>query len=147
MRGLKVAYVVLAISACMFAWQAVADRSPPYKVLSVEPAVARPGDIVRITARVWRDMSRKCNAEFSRYMYDRDGMRFDLGHSTASWELIAGLEREYPGVLKVAVQVPLTMLPGRARVQTSLAYACNPAQALWPIEVTSDLPFTVLPPL
>lgn len=73
-------------------------------------------------------------------------MHRDLGSSSASAELIATMEAEHPGRLSIAVQLPGAMLPGRARVDTSLAYSCNIAQVLFPIEVLMTLPFNVLPP-
>ena len=145
-RARTVAYTVLVVCALMFAWQALANRSPPFKVLSVEPATARPGDYVRIYASVWRDPYRQCSADISRSLYDRDGLRFDLGASYFSWAAIAAMENSSPGRLAISVQVPAAMLPGRANIQTSLSYACNPAQKIFPIDVTTDMPFHVLPP-
>lgn len=146
MRGLKVAYAVLALCAVMFVWQAFANRTPPFMILSVEPATARPGDYIRIYASVWRDPVRQCSVDYSRYLFDRDGTRYDLGSSSLSSTGIAGLERTMPGRLAVAVQLPAGMLPGRAKIQTTLAYACNPAQKWLPIDVLTELPFNVLPP-
>ena len=146
LRGLKVAYAMLALCAVMFFWQAFANRSPPFMILSVDPATGRPGDYIRIYASVWRDPMRRCSTEYSRYLFDRDGMRYDLGNSSLSSDAIAHLERITPGRMAVAVQLPAGLLPGRAKIQTALSYACNPAQKWLPIDVLTELPFNVLPP-
>ena len=73
------------------------------------------------------------------------GSRFDLGHSTASAEMIYGVERASPGVLRVSVLLPSVMPEGPATLQTVLDYSCNKVHALWPIKVTTEMPFRVLP--
>lgn len=122
------------------------DRQPPFEVLSVEPAFARPGDYVTVKAKVRRDVSRHCDASFSRFLYDSAGARFDIGHSITSADMIASLEARSPGALALSVLVPLAMAQGPANLQTVLAYNCNPVHAWIPIMVTTNIPFDVLPP-
>lgn len=145
-RAIAVAWVTIVIGAGMFAFKALWNRSPPFAVLSVDAATARPGDYVRIYASVWRDPTRQCSLNYNRYLYDRDGLRYDMGSSSASFEAIAAVEAATPGRLAVAVQLPPSILPGRARILTELAYRCNYAQNLFPIELSAELPFYVLPP-
>ena len=145
-RMMRVCVITIAVGVVVFASQAMGNRAPPFKVLSVEPATVRPGDYVRIHASVWRDQNRQCSAEYSRYMFDRDGLRYDMGSSFASVAMIAAMEAKTPGRLSVAAQVPASIVPGRASIQTVLNYACNPAQQFFPIEVLTEMPFYVLPP-
>ena len=125
----------------------LADRDPPFAVLSVEPAAAKPGQYVWLRAKVRRDVDRRCSAAFSRYIFDANGERVaDLGDSRMSHEGIAELERLTPGRMAVRIQVPPDMDAGEAMLLTSIAYACNQAHQWLPIHVTTRLPFTVLPP-
>lgn len=123
------------------------DRAPPFSVISVEPASAKPGDLVILRALVHRDTARDCSALFSRYVFDSRQVRFDdIARPTrASDAFIDHLERVDPGRLTLAFVVPAGMAPGPARVETVLHYRCNITHAVWPIEVTAQMPFTVLP--
>ena len=140
----KVAQVIILAALCMVAYYAM-DREPPFAVLSVTPAEAKPGEYVTIEARVRRDTWRKCDAEFSRYLHDATGARFDLGHSIASAEMIGKMDAAFPGVLRVSVLLPQSMAPGPANLETVLDYFCNKVHRAFPITVTTDLPFLVLP--
>lgn len=123
------------------------DREPPFAVISVEPAAALPGQIVKITANVRRDTHRNCSIVFSRYIFDGDNTRFFEGTSIASDTMIDLLEKNHPGKLMVAIKVPLEATPGKASIYTVVNYKCNKLHALWPIEGTSTLPFTISEPL
>ena len=140
----KVAEVIIIAALCMVVYYAI-DREPPFAVLSVMPAEARPGEYITIEAKVRRDTWRKCDAEFSRYLHDASGARFDLGHSITSAEMIGKLESASPGVLRVSVLLPASMAPGPANLETVLDYYCNKVHRWIPITVTTDLPFLVLP--
>lgn len=140
----KVAQVIILAALCLVGYYAM-DREPPFAVLSVTPAEAKPGEYVTIEAKVRRDTWRKCDAEFSRYLHDAAGARFDLGSSIASSEMIGKMDAESPGVLRVSVLLPTMMAPGPARLETALNYYCNKVHRAWPIVVTTDLPFLVLP--
>jgi hypothetical protein len=122
-----------------------ADRAPPFAVLSVEPAEARAGDYITIKAHVRRDADRRCDAEYSRYLFDATGARFDMGRSITSAEMISSLERKSPGGLTISFHVPPSAAVGPALLQTVLDYKCNRLHRLMPITVTTDMPFTVLP--
>lgn len=141
-----IAYALLlatVISVAVFA----ADRDAPFAVLSVEPAFAKPGDVVMLRARVYRDSSRECSAVFSRYVFDASGARHDDPSSpaSASAAMIEGMEKRSPGRLTLALTVPDKAAPGPATLVSSLEYRCNKIHRLWPIEVTTEMPFTVLP--
>ena len=138
------AHVILALAAVLVLYYA-ADRHPPFAVLSSTHAEASAGQFVIIHAKVRRDADRGCNAHFWRYVYDSTGARFDLGHSQASAEAVRQMERRSPGSLTVAFRIPSAAAPGPATLQTVLQYHCNRAHTVWPIEVTTDMPFTVLP--
>jgi hypothetical protein len=142
-RSLLVAQVIIAFGVITAVAMAL-DRKPPFAVLSVAPAYASPGESVTIHALVSRDLSRRCSASFARYLYASDGSRRSLGKSSASSDAVADAERRSPGALIVSVAVPADTPPGPAALVTSLEYRCNRVHSLWPIEVTTTLPFEVL---
>lgn len=122
-----------------------ADREPPFYVISTEPAEVKAGEFVTLKSAVYRDVSRGCNTEFSRFLWDAHGARFDLGTSKMSADAIAMMDRKSPGRLTLSVHVPTAVAPGPARLQTTIMYRCNRTHAWWPIETSVDMPFTVLP--
>ena len=67
----------------------VFDREPPFSVLQVFPASARPGETVTIQAEVWRDTSRHCSATMGRSVFDSQRARFDFPVAQFSAALIA----------------------------------------------------------
>lgn len=121
------------------------DRTPPFAVLDTPPAFARPGEWLRMTAEVRRDTSRNCDTTFSRYLFDANATRYDLGHSIMSAQMIAAMEKRHPGKLPIAVLVPMSAEPGQARIVTVLEYRCNKVHNLWPITVTAEFPFVIQP--
>ena len=133
MIALGVAAIVLAL-----------DRRVPFSVVSVEPAYARPGQIVVIRATVHRDIKRECSAQFTRYVFDSQRTRWYLDSGSASPAMIETMERKSPGQLAVAFRVPLDAAPGAGVLETVLDYRCNKVHYLWPVQVTTELPFTVL---
>lgn len=151
-QTVAVAQVMIATAICVFAW-GLMDREPPFTLISVSPAYAKPGEMVTIKARVRRDIDRECDAEFSRYMW---GMtpgpdlgkpietRHVLGTSFAPHEMIAMMERTWPGGLVISERVPDTLLPGPAKITADIQYACNKAHRLWPITVHMEMPFTIV---
>ena len=140
------ATVVLAVTVVAAGWLML-DRSPPFAILEVEPASARPGEIIKLHMRVMRDLKRDCSAEFTRYVFDSSAMRYYLDRGQASSDFIHNLEKRSPGQLHIAITVPEDVEPGPAELETVLDYRCNKMHRLWPIEVTTRAPFTVLPPL
>lgn len=144
-RFLWVAQVVILGSIAIVAWYTL-DRKPPFAVVSVEPAFARPGEYVTIKAEVRRDVNRHCSAEFSRYVFDALNTRFDLGTQLASPEMIERADQASPNTLRVSFLVPPTIATGPARLDTVLQYRCNRVHYIWPIEVTTRMPFEVLAP-
>ena len=122
------------------------DRDPPYKLLSVDPAISRRGEYVDLTAHVWRDVHRGCAAEFVRFLYTSAGYRVDMeGAQFISARNLEQMERRDPGMLRLKLFVPVMMVAGRTKLVTEIRYICNPLHHLWPIEVTTTMPFDVLP--
>jgi hypothetical protein len=143
-RWMWLANVTILLSFVIIATYA-ADRAPPFKVLTMNPLQVARGETAVFKATVWRDPTRKCSAEFSRFIFDSSGARHDLGKSTATAEMISSMEKESPGMLTVSVQIPIDVATGHAKMVTALQYRCNKVHAVWPIETTTELPFTVLP--
>ena len=136
---------VVLLSAFVLVLVQAADRDPPFQVLEVRPASARAGDVVTITARVWRDPDRRCSADMARSVFDSQHVRWDYPSATFSAEVIVGMEQNTPGEVRVALVVPSHAAPGTAEVVSTLQYRCNRVHALWPIEVTTVMPFEVIP--
>lgn len=143
-RYIWIAHALLWAGFLSFGWLAL-DRDPPFAVISVAPAEARAGEYVTITARVWRDTTRRCSANISRYLYTENGARYDMGSSFATVQFIEDLESRSPGILKVLVLLPTTISPGAAELISAIEYRCNSVHRIWPIEVFTSLPFRVLP--
>lgn len=121
------------------------DREPPFAILEVEPAAARAGETVKLHMTVRRDVERECSAEFTRYVFDSGFTRYYIDRGQASADFIRNLEKKSPGHLNIAFTIPADVDPGPATLETVLDYRCNKMHRLWPIEVTTIAPFTVLP--
>ena len=151
-QTVAVAQVILATAAVVLV-AGVLDRTPPVTLVSVEPAGARAGEVVTIRARVNRDMSRRCDAAFSQYIFGLTAgkfpqpveARFLLSTQTASADMIEMMERTWPGGLIVSERIPADLKPGPARLVADIIYRCNKGHILWPIAVHMTLPFTVQP--
>jgi hypothetical protein len=121
-----------------------ADRAPPFKVLHVNPAIAAPGQPVRLVAQVRRDLHRKCSVTFTRHLFDGAGFRHDMeGAQMLSDEALRALDARAPGMLNVTLRVPSHASPGSASLVTALDYECNPMHAAWPIHVVTEMRFTI----
>jgi len=139
-----VAWTIIALAVAVVLYFA-ADREPPFTVLYVEPTEARAGADVTLRANVIRQTYRGCSAEYSRFLFDSSGARFDISHAITSAQTIAAIEAKTPGALVVSFRIPYTVAPGPANLQTVLNYKCNRTHNILPISVTVDMPFTVLP--
>ena len=138
-----VGWALLVVGVLSFLILAL-DRREPFKVISYPEASVKRGGVLELTEDVWRDTSRDCNAEFSRYLFDSKGRRFeDVQGAIASDAMIDAIEKRSPGKLHIAVNIPASMAPGKAVLETVLQYECNKAHAIWPIIVTTDVQFTV----
>jgi hypothetical protein len=143
-RWMWLANLTILLSFVIIATYA-ADRVAPYKIIESEPLEVVKGQTATFKAKVWRDPSRACSADFSRFIFDSFGARHDLGNSMATAAMINAMEKKTPGRLVLAIEIPPGVAPGPATMITTLHYRCNKVHALWPIEVTTELPFTVLP--
>lgn len=137
-----VIYVVLQLGM----W--VADRAVPFRALSHTSTPVHPGETVRLTINVERELWRDCSTTFSRYMLDSTGGRRDLvSGQFMSADNIRDLDRTSPGQLILDIDIPTTYKPGLVRHLTSLEYECNPVHRLfWPIRTTMEVDFIVSPP-
>ena len=137
--------VIVLLSAQILVW--MADRHPPFEMLSATVNAPRPGEILRLDARVRRDLGRDCAVEFSRYLFDRYSTRYEgAGPQLMTAQGIRDMDAGYPGGLRVNMLVPVGFPPGPARMVTLLQYRCNPLQDIMrPIEVVMTVPFEVMP--
>ena len=125
------------------------DRTPPFQVLSYTTEPAKAGGTVLLYADVWRDTTRNCSLEFSSYIYDSIGTRWDYeGVQLVTAEGMTALEAKTPGKLFRKMRIPENMAAGPASIQTYMSYRCNPLQDLVrPIQVSTEFLFEVLPPI
>ena len=114
-------------------------------LISIEPAVATPGESAVLIMHVRRDAGRDCSAILTRWVIDGKGVKIDLeGQQRISAAAIRDLERRTPGLLITSVPVPLSAFAGDALLVSDLEYVCNPVQRWWrPIGVTTKAPFTI----
>lgn len=147
MRAQSFMWLLLVGIICVGVYQASTDREPPFRVLEVEPAAARAGEIVTIRQRVVRDMSRPCNVKWTRFLWAPGMGRIDLTPEAVlvGPDFIRRMEERSPGRLVVSVRIPDTAQAGQGSLVTHLDYWCKTAQRAWPITVVTDVPFTVLP--
>lgn len=137
----------LAVLALPAYW--LMDRAPPFKVIENGPiAATRAGDVLNITRKVKRDVSRSCDVHFTRYLIDSSGIRHDYGGTLyMSAESRAALDKMMGPYVKTSLTVPQAAAPGMAMLTTDMEYECNPIHALWPIKVSARSTFEVLPAL
>lgn len=137
---------VLLLSLLQLALWA-ADRAPPFVLASVMVSTAAPGRTVQLEALVRREISRRCSVHYTRQIFDGAGVRHDLeGEQYNSAEAIEHMERRNPGRLLLAIAISADARPGSAALVEARRYQCNPLHALWPIEVTTVMPFTIAAP-
>jgi len=137
--------VIIVIGVGMLTWQLAFDRQVPFKVNSVFPAQAYPGEPVTITAAVWRDIKRDCAVNMDRYVYDADLQRTDYPRASFSPNDIRDMEVRAPGVMRPTVAISANAACGPASLVTNLYYSCNQAQQwILPIHVRVELSFKVL---
>lgn len=143
-RAAIIPLVLMLVSGAQVLWW-MFDRSPPFKVLSVEPSAVRAGETVALIADVYRDTARRCDSTISRYILDAKGFRHDIGSSSFfPAESIDLLERRSPRRLMVRLNTPGDLPPGKSELVSSLLYVCNPVHRIYPIVVMTSLPFEVI---
>lgn len=122
-----------------------ADRRPPFKLLHSDEVFGYAGQAIVFRADVWRDPNRKCSVSMSRSIFDGVGNRWDYPVSNFSQDLISRMERDTPGEMRAALVIPPGAEPGDSEMVSVLSYRCNRVHSLAPIEVTTHIPFTILP--
>ena len=139
---------ILAIIAfiCLAVFWSI-DRSVPFKVLNYVAPPTKAGGILHIEANVVRDVTRDCSVQLSSHIIDSKGVRWDLlatQHVTPDG--IREVEKHSPGKLIRHIQLPPGLSVGKAIVQSSNTYRCNPMQeAFFPIYGYEEFAFEVVP--
>lgn len=147
-RSLLVAWLIILSSAvqCIF-W--ALDREPPFKLLSYTATAARAGDSLKLDSQVWRDETRKCRIDYTRYIYDSTKREAPLPSAPS----VSAAQRDEfalnsPGWRRELVPIPEGLAPGPAVIRSTLNYYCNPLQEwwTWPIVVQTEYQLPILPP-
>ena len=125
----------------------LADRAPPFGVVSVVTPSGPPGAVIRFDAQVWRDTGRKCSVTMYRSIFHSGGQRVDIEPQFFSADSIGEMERKTPGRMQPEIHIPDYAVPGKdAYLDTRLRYVCNRYQELLPVDVHLIMPFVVTPP-
>ncbi len=139
---------LLLLGLLSLGWMAL-DTRPPFEVLRVEPAIAAPGESVTITAKVRRDLDRECSCKMRRALFDGAGVRHDDATDYEfSAEAIRAMSESSSDTLSLKIRVPIDAAPGKARVESDLAYRCkgNLVHLVWPIRMLAVMPLTIASP-
>lgn len=140
-----VAWIAMAMwFAVLIVW--ALDRTPPPAATAYTTVPAKVGEAVLIEAKLDRQLSRGCSRMYSQYVVDSNGTRIDIQPlSTISMALMYVLEKETPGVARVAFTIPKGTAPGPAMLLADYQYVCNPVHQLFPIRTLAVFKFKVLP--
>lgn len=132
-------------------WLMSLDREPPFRILPHDPVTIRAGTHAVVDVPVWRDYSRQCDVEYSRYLFDGGGWRFDL---VAGARMSAATIRTLPkGRLSIKFLVPPAhsiehqggVILGPGFIRTPLRYYCNKGHLWNPILVDTEIPIVLVP--
>lgn len=156
-RGLRAGNIIFVTLAALTGALIVVgafDRRPPFAVLPHEPVLVQAGQWASLNVPVYRDLERKCDAVYSRFLFDSANSRTDLSTGFVPWEQIAAMDARTPGRLLVNIPVPPLaasgvkggVQPGPGRLATDLEYTCNKGHAyLYPIKVHTDILLDIQP--
>lgn len=123
-----------------------ADRVPPYTALEYAATDGPPLGAVTLVGRVVRDVDRDCEVTAVRYMDDAIGRRYLMsGPQYFSPAAARALNARSPGVVQFTAVVPGTATPGDAKHVVDLTYVCNPTHRVWPVRLTVEYAFRILP--
>lgn len=143
-RLLVLAQVTVLCGIAVVTYYAM-DRLPPLRLLSYEPGLeAKAGSYLKVSAKVWRDISRNCDLQLERFIFADSGRaRYEVASYTVPDSVIYSTEVSTPGELHYVMYVPEFAEPGPALIHTVLEYRCNKVHNVWPIVVVTEIPFTI----
>jgi hypothetical protein len=137
-------FAAMAVAGCVQIAVWALDRRPPFHLVSVQPALAIPGQSVVLTMVVRRNVERECSVTWSRWVFDGRNVRIDLeGQQQMGAAGISDIEVRNAGRLTISVPIPSSAFPGGAELVYDLDYVCNPLQRWWPINVVARVPFEI----
>lgn len=123
------------------------DSEPPIKMLDYTVAPVYPGGTTVAVADVERNLSRKCDAVYSRRFVDSRGAIFPLESDTSMGaSAIKSMDTRQPGKLIFAAEIPASAAPGKGMLITPLRYNCNPWHSMRPITMSLEMQAEVLAP-
>lgn len=145
---------ILAVAAALAILATALDRRPPFKVIPHHPSIIKAGSYTTLDVPVWRDMSRDCDAQYSRYLFDASNARVNIdANAYASADTIRKMEANSPGRLIIKFPVPPLrsvkddggVITGLGSVDVDLLYYCTKGHYLWPIAVNLSIPVLIVP--
>jgi hypothetical protein len=143
-RSIAVAWSMIALALLQIGYWSI-DRSPPFRLESYTSSPTVPGETMLIDGKVWRDSSRDCSVNFSRYLTDSAGYISNIsGIQMLTDAAIDERQAETPNAMHVAVPIPNNVVRGPAELTTVAAYSCNPIQQIFPIQVLIRIPVQIL---
>lgn len=145
----------VAVLLAILLWSAIMatalDREPPFIILPHDPVTIKAGTYVVIDLPVWRDLSRRCDVRYDRYLFDGTGARFDL--TTGAYVSAATIRSFTPGRMAIKFQAPPPLsdahtggiASGAGSIVADLLYYCTKGHAFWPISVQTVIPIVIEP--
>lgn len=126
------------------------DREPPL-IMTGEYSVSEghPGDEITFEVPIDRTLGRQCSVNITRFIQDSSGaiqVLNDRMHVTSSG--IAKRDEKSQDLLRLKIVLPVSLPSGESHLLTESSYQCarNPTTWVWPIDVSFDWTFMVLPP-
>lgn len=123
------------------------DNDPPIKMLNYSVVPVYPGGTTLAVADVTRDLSRNCDAVYSRHFVDSTGAIFPIESDTSMGSsAVQTMDKRNPGKLIFTAHIPERAAPGMGTLVTPLSYTCNPWHGLRPITMSLEMQAKVLAP-
>lgn len=123
------------------------DDALPFKVLRYTATPTYPGGTMLVIADVERDLSRNCDAVYSRRFVDAAGAQHPVeSDTTMGHSAIFAMDKRNPNKLIFPVPIPESAAPGMGLVVTPIQYVCNPWHWRRPITASIEMTGEVLRP-
>ena len=140
-----IAMCVAFMVAMVLVWSR--DNEPPFLLHRYTVTPAYPGGTMLVVADVERNLSRQCEALYSRRFVDSSGAMHAIEPDTSMGvNSIKSMDRRSPGKLIFTVPISKDTPPGKGLIVTPLQYTCNPWHYRYPITMSLEMEAQVLAP-
>ena len=118
------------------------DRDVPYQVVNYT-ATTNERESVTLEMQVRRDTTRNCELTMQRWLRDARGFRWYLPPLFFHASEVHELEHQYPGAVKLVLQLPGAIPSGTTSYRATMRYQCNPMHMVWPLIYEQEILFEV----